>query len=206
MIPIFLEGGPMMWPLLLTSLVALTVVFERFIFVVRERIHRQPELVEKIFALVEQGNLEAAEKAGEGSRDFVVRTLTYALVHRDVSYSNALLAAANIELQRFNRGIAPLDTIVTLAPLEGLFGTVTGMIHAFGLLGATELGAPTAITGGIAQALIATAFGLIIAMVALLPFNYLNARLEQARQEIETSSAKLEMLLARSERTTTLIA
>ena len=206
MIQIFLEGGPMMWPLLLTSLVALTVVFERLIFIIREGMYRQPALVEKIFSLVEHGELEEAEKAGAGSRDFVVRTLTYALQHRDVSYSNALLAAANIELQRFNRGISPLDTIVTLAPLEGLFGTVTGMIHAFGLLGATELGAPTAITGGIAQALIATAFGLIIAMVALLPFNYLNARLEQARQEIETSSAKLEMLLVRSERTTTLVA
>ena len=206
MIQIFLEGGPMMWPLLLTSLVALTVVFERLIFIIREGMYRQPALVEKIFSLVEHGELEEAEKAGAGSRDFGVRTLTYALQHRDVSYSNALLAAANIELQRFNRGISPLDTIVTLAPLEGLFGTVTGMIHAFGLLGATELGAPTAITGGIAQALIATAFGLIIAMVALLPFNYLNARLEQARQEIETSSAKLEMLLVRSERTTTLVA
>ncbi len=190
----------MMWPLLLTSLVALTVVFERLVFVIREGMNRQPAVVEAIFAAVERGDLEAAEKAGAGSRDFVARTLTYALRHRDVSYSNALLAAANLELQRFNRGISPLDTIITLAPLEGLFGTVTGMIHAFGLLGASELGAPAAITGGIAQALIATAFGLVIAMVALLPFNYLNARLEQARQEIETASAKLEMLLARSEK------
>jgi len=206
MLQIFLEGGPMMWPLLLTSLVALTVVFERLIFIVREGSNRKPALVEAIFAAVERGDLDAAGKAGAGSHDFVVRTLTYALKHRDVSYSNALLAAANIELQRFNRGIAPLDTIVTLAPLEGLFGTVTGMIHAFGLLGAAELGAPAAITGGIAQALIATAFGLVIAMVALLPFNYLNARLEQARQEIETASAHLEMLLARREKNGALVA
>ena len=200
MIQIFLKGGPMMWPLMLTSLVALTVVFERLIFVIRERMERRPELVDRIFAAVERGDLDAAEKLGTGSEDFVVRALTQALRHRDVSYSNALLAAASLELQRFNRGISPLDTIVTLAPLEGLFGTVTGMIHAFGLLGTTELGAPTAITGGIAQALIATAFGLVIAMVALLPFNYLNARLEQARQEIETASAQLEMLLLRLEK------
>jgi biopolymer transport protein ExbB len=200
MIQIFLEGGPMMWPLLLTSLVALTVVFERLIFLFRERMYRQPGLVEKMLTAVERGDLEAAGRLGTGSHDFVARTLTYALRHRDVSYANALLAAANVELQRFNRGISPLDTIVTLAPLEGLFGTVTGMIHAFGLLGASELGAPAAITGGIAQALIATAFGLVIAMVALLPFNYLNARLEQARQEIETASAQLEMLLMRGEK------
>jgi biopolymer transport protein ExbB len=200
MIQLFLKGGPMMWPLLLTSLTALTVVFERLIFTVRELLSRQPAVVAEIFAAVERGDLDAAESAGAGSQDFVARTLTYALRHRDLSYSNALLAAANLELQRFNRGISVLDTIVTLAPLEGLFGTVTGMIHAFGLLGASELGAPTAITGGIAEALIATAFGLVIAMVALLPFNYLNARMEQARLEIENASATLELLLLRSEK------
>jgi len=200
MIQIFLKGGPVMWPLLLTSLVALTVVFERLWFTIREGMQRQPKVVAHIFAEAERGNFAAAQAAGAGSPDYIARTLTYALEHRDVSYSNAILQASGRELQRFNRGISVLDTIVTLAPLEGLFGTVTGMIHAFGLLGASELGAPTAITGGIAEALIATAFGLLIAMVALLPFNYLNARLEQARQEIENASAQVEMLLLRADK------
>jgi biopolymer transport protein ExbB len=206
MIQLFPKGGPMMWPLLLTSLAALTVVIERLVFTIGEQMGRQPAVVAEIFAAVERGDLEAAQRAGERSRDFVARTLAYGLRHREVSYSNALLAAANVELQRFNRGISVLDTIVTLAPLEGLFGTVTGMIHAFGLLGNSELGAPAAITGGIAQALIATAFGLVIAMVALVPFNYLNARLEQARHEIETASAQLEMLLLRNEKNGSLVA
>ena len=200
MIQIFLKGGPVMWPLLLTSLVALTVVFERLWFIVRESAQRQPKVVARIFTEAERGDFAAAQAAGAGSPDYIARTLTYALEHRDVSYSNAILQASGRELQRFNRGISLLDTIVTLAPLEGLFGTVTGMIHAFGLLGASELGAPTAITGGIAEALIATAFGLLIAMVALLPFNYLNARLEQARQEIENASAQVEMLLLRADK------
>ncbi|HEX4085857.1 MAG TPA: MotA/TolQ/ExbB proton channel family protein [Chthoniobacteraceae bacterium] len=206
MLQIFLKGGPMMWPLLLTSLTALTVVLERFVFIVREGMRRRPGVVDAILGAVERGDMDAAERAGLGCQDFLARTLSYALRHRHLSYSNALLAAANGELQRYNRGIAVLDTIVTLAPLEGLFGTVTGMIHAFGLLGASELGAPTAITGGIAEALIATAFGLVIAMVALLPFNYLNARLEKARLEIETASAKLELLLLRNEKNPELIA
>lgn len=200
MLQIFLKGGPVMWPLLLTSLVALTVVFERLYFILRESLRRNPESVSKIFAAVEHGDFPAALASGAESRDFVARVLTHALEHRDISYSNALLQASNRELQRFNSGISLLDTIVTLAPLEGLFGTVTGMIHAFGLLGASELGAPTAITGGIAEALIATAFGLLIAMISLLPFNYLNTRLEQARLEIETAAAQLEILLIRSEK------
>jgi biopolymer transport protein ExbB len=189
-----------MWPLLLTSIVALTVVIERLFFTASERWRRQPTVVAAVFAAVEQGKLEDARAAGINSGDFVARVLTFALEHRDVSFSNALLQASNRELQRFNRGLPILDTVITLAPLEGLFGTVTGMIHAFGLLGASELGAPTAITGGIAEALIATAFGLLIAMVALIPFNYLNARLEQARQEIENTAAHLEMLLLKSGR------
>ena len=189
-----------MWPLLAASIVALSVVLERLLFTLRESLARDPRAVAAIFAAVEGGDVATACAAGRDSRGFVARVLTYALEHRDVSYSNALLEASSLELQRFNRGIAILDTIVTLAPLMGLFGTVTGMIRAFGLLGASELGAPTAITGGIAEALIATAFGLLIAMIALLPFNFLNSRLEQARQEIENAAAHLELLLLKSEK------
>jgi len=200
MISIFLKGGPVMWPLLGASLVAITVVLERLFFTVREGFRRNSAVVTHIFAEVEKGRLDSACDTGRASQDFVARVLTYALDHREVSFSNALLEASSLELQRFNRGISVLDTIVTLAPLMGLFGTVTGMIRAFGLLGASELGAPTAITGGIAEALIATAFGLLIAMIALLPFNFLNARLESARQDIEHAGAHLELLLLKSEK------
>jgi biopolymer transport protein ExbB len=200
MIPIFLKGGPVMWPLLIVSIVALTTVLERIIFLVRESSLRDTKAVARIFSEAERGDFEKARATGAGSQDFVARVLTQGLEHRDISFTNALLRAASLELQRFNRGISVLDTIVTLAPLLGLFGTVTGMIHAFGLLGASELGAPAAITGGIAEALIATAFGLLIAMVALLPFNFLNARLEQARNDIENAAAHLEMLLLRAEK------
>ena len=206
MIPIFLKGGPVMWPLLIVSIVALTTVLERIIFLVRESARRDTKAVAQIFSEAEHGDFDKARATGALSQDFVARVLTQALEHRDVSFTNALLRAASLELQRFNRGISVLDTIVTLAPLLGLFGTVTGMIHAFGLLRGSELGAPVAITGGIAQALIATAFGLVIAIVALLPFNFLNARLEQARSEIENAAAHLEMLLMRAEKTRTQIA
>ena len=186
-----------MWPLLCTSLVAVTVVFERLLFLLRERSRRIPEVVEDILGGVERNEIAAAIKAGSGSSDFVARTLVYALEHRQKSLSNALLRAANRELKRFNRGLAVLDTIITLAPLLGLLGTVTGMIHAFGLIGG-ELDSPAAITGGVAEALIATAFGLGIAITALIPFNYLNARLEEARLEIQDAATHLELLISKS--------
>ncbi len=184
-----------MWPILLASIVALTVVIERLWFIVSESFRRQPQVVGEILACVEKGDVDGAIKVGQTSRDFVARILTYGLAHRDKSVSEALLRASNWELKRYNRGLTILDTIITLAPLLGLLGTVTGMIHSFGLLGASELGAPAAITGGIAEALIATAFGLGVAITALIPFNYLNSRMEEARLEIQDAASHVELNL-----------
>lgn len=195
MIQLFIKGGPIMWPILATSLVALTVVIERLIFIIGEAVKRQPQVVGEILTRVEKGDVDGAIDAGRASEDFVARTLTYALRHRDKSVSEALLRAANWELKRFNRGLTILDTIITLAPLLGLLGTVTGMIHSFGLLGGSELGAPAAITGGIAEALIATAFGLGVAITALIPFNYLHARMEEARLDIQDAASHIELCL-----------
>jgi biopolymer transport protein ExbB len=195
MVIIFQKGGLIMWPLLLTSLIAVAVVIERIIFMMRERRRRDANAVEQILAYVERGDVDHAIKSGEKSKDFVAKALVYGLTHRQQSFSNALLLAANQELKRFSQGLSTLDTIITLAPLLGLLGTVTGMIRAFGLLGDKALDSPMVITGGISEALIATAFGLLIAIIALIPFNYLNTRLEDARQEIEDAATYLELLI-----------
>ena len=101
---------------------------------------------------------------------------------------------AGEELERAARFLPVLDTIITLAPLLGLLGTVTGMMRSFSLIGG-ELSAPGAITGGIAEALIATAFGLGIAITALIPFNFLNSRVEEARHELDAAAGRTELLL-----------
>ena len=195
----FLKGGPIMWPILLTSLVTVAVVLERAVFIVMERQNRNADTVQQILAAVEHGRMEEAELLGAQSKDFVARTLARALTERNTSFTNALLTASSDELRRFSRGLSILDTVITLAPLLGLLGTVLGMIHSFGLLGADELGAPTAITGGIAEALIATASGLAVAITALIPFNFLNSRLEEARHELEQSGNRLELLLLKKQ-------
>jgi biopolymer transport protein ExbB len=195
MIELFIKGGPIMWPLLLTSIVALSMVLERVCFIVMEKGRRQPRIIREIFRQLEHGDPTSAIRVGEHTKDFVGRILVAALKERSASFTNALMAQSAEELRRFNRGLTVLDTVITLAPLLGLLGTVTGMIHSFGLLGGSELDAPSAITGGIAEALIATAFGLGIAITALLPYNYLNSRLEDARREIEVAGNQLELLL-----------
>ena len=184
-----------MWPLLLASITALTVAIERLFFIAVEKKRCDFKTVEDIFLKVQQGNVPGAIQRGKTSKDPVAKVLVYGLQHEGESLSNALMRAAGQEIKRYDRGLHVLDTIITLAPLLGLLATVTGMIHAFGLLGGRELDAPTVITGGIAEALIGTAFGLGIAVLALIPFNYLNARLEEARHEIEDAATHLELLL-----------
>jgi len=191
---IFEKGGPIMWPLLVAAVLALGTVIERLFFLANERRKRDGKALERLFAELGKGDLSAALRIAQETRDYVVRALGYALAHKEQSLPSALLYAQAQELKRFRRGVAVLDTVITLAPLLGLLGTVTGMMGSFALIGG-ELSAPGAITGGIAEALIATAFGLGIAITALLPFNFLNARLDEARHELESAATQLELLM-----------
>jgi biopolymer transport protein ExbB len=190
-----------MWPILLLVFLAITVVVERLLFIMRENAYRDHEMVEKILEKVEGGDVEGAMVLGKKSKDFVARVLVYALSNKDTSISNAFIRASNQELARFQQGLATLDTCITAAPLLGLFGTVTGMMRTFGELGAGgDIASKAAgITGGVAEALIATACGLLIAVSTLFPFNILNARLEEARHEIEDASNALELIIKKSE-------
>jgi biopolymer transport protein ExbB len=194
LVQIFKKGGPIMWPLLFAALLALATVIERVIFLVNEQLKGNPKALQKFFDLISRGDIEGAIRISKDAKYYVVRTLGYALGHIETSLSNAIMFAQGQELKRFRRGIPILDTVITLAPLLGLLGTVTGMMGSFSLIGG-ELSAPGAITGGIAEALIATAFGLGIAIISLIPFNFLNSKVEEARLEIELAATQLELLM-----------
>ncbi len=197
---LFIKGKEIMWPILLLSFVAITVVIERVIFIFRENASREPEVVEKMLESVERADTDGALELGRKSKDFIAKILVYSLSNRQYSLSNAFIRASGQELSRFQQGMATLDTCITAAPLLGLLGTVTGMMRTFGALGGGDIGAAAGqITGGVAEALIATACGLLIAIVGLFPYNYLNARAEQAKQDVSDVSHALEILLKKGE-------
>lgn len=203
MMELFHAGKEIMWPILMLSFVMVTVVFERILFTIRENANREPEVVEKMLEAVERRDIEGALAIGRQSKDFVAKILVYSLSNREYSLSNAFIRASSQELGRFQQGMATLDTVITAAPLLGLLGTVTGMMRTFGALGGGDVAAAAGtITGGVAEALIATACGLCIAILGLLPFNYLNARIEAAKQEVADASHALEIFLKKSETAT----
>jgi biopolymer transport protein ExbB len=196
---LFTHGGPIMWPILIVSFLAVTVVVERTLFLFRENATRQPEVVEKILDHVEAGDTASAVALGQKSPDYIARILVHALTHREHSLANAFMRAANKELTRLQQGLPVLDTCITAAPLLGLLGTVTGMMATFGALGDGDIGASAgAITGGVGEALIATAAGLVIAIIGLFPFNVLTARVEHAKHEISDASNALEVIIKKA--------
>jgi biopolymer transport protein ExbB len=193
---LFVHGGPIMWPILLVSFFAVTIVIERCIFIFREAASRQPEVVEKMLDYVEKNNNQAAVDAGKKSKDFVVRILTEVLTHGNESRANVFARAANNELTRFQQGMVALETCITAAPLLGLLGTVTGMMNTFGALGSGDIAASASkITGGVGEALIATMCGLAVAILSLFPYNILTARVETAKHDMADAANSLEVTL-----------
>ena len=136
--------------------------------------------IEKVFTAIENGDVAEASRLSRGSRDPVLRMMWNGLNHQHASLQGALQVAAGIEIKRAGRFLVVMDTLVTLAPLLGLLGTITGLIKSFSFLGNEEL-AVQAVTGGIAEALIATACGLGIAIFSLIPFNFFTSRVSNSR-------------------------
>jgi biopolymer transport protein ExbB len=195
---LFHAGGYIMWPILITSLVGVTVVTERIIFTLREMKSRNPEVVEQMLEKVEAGDVDGAIALGRTTNDFIARIMVYSLTHRESSLQNAFIRSSSAELTRFGQGMPTLDTCITAAPYLGLIGTITGMMTTFGSMEGDISSAASKITGGVAEALIATACGIAIAVIGLLPFNYLNARWENARHEVEDAGNALEIMIKKS--------
>jgi biopolymer transport protein ExbB len=193
-IKLLIKGGVIMIPLLVCSVVSVTIIIERFFYWSRMR---SRDLPERMLQLVERGEIENALELSREARDPVLKVIAVGIEHSNPSSEEAMEAATLAEVPRMKQYLPVLDTIVTLAPLLGLLGTITGMISSFGIMSMAGIGQPHAITGGIAEALIATATGLSVAILTLIPYNYFLSKSERKIEEIETYGSRLELLLRR---------
>lgn len=186
-------GGPVLIAIVLVSLYALYVFFERFFKLAKERVDADA-LMAKVNAAVRERDLELALTACERHGGPVARVIKAALLR--LPYGRSAVEAAFQEAslqeeQRLTRGLRPLATIAQTAPLLGLLGTVTGMIIAFSEISREGTGNPAALADGIGQALVTTAAGLIVAIPVLIGQSYLANRVDNILLEIDRRREEL---------------
>ena len=134
----FEAGGPVMWPILITAIVAVAVVGERSFWWFRESRKRDPQTLEKLFAALEAGDFAEAGRLSKGAEDPLIRMIWHGMNHFHSSLQGALQVAAGVELQKAGRFLTVMDTLVTLAPLLGLLGTVSGIFRTFLSIGSAS--------------------------------------------------------------------
>jgi len=198
LVELFSLGGFVLPILILAAILALAIVGNRFWVLRRARVV-PPGLVERVADMVEAGKLPQAVKQLYENDTPLARILLVALQQvgqpRD-AIKEAVEDAGRHEMAHLDRYLNFLGSIAGVAPLLGLLGTVFGIMHAFAAIGAVGMGDPKALAGGIAEALITTAAGLIVAIPSLLFYRYFRGRVEVLVLATEKDVLKLVNLLA----------
>jgi biopolymer transport protein ExbB len=197
------RGGFMMYPLLISALIALTVIFERF-YTFRNRFFTPVTFVKEVIDAVKAGRLDQAEGLCAKHETPVASVLSSGIGHFKNPVDEMELAMKNQGeewVPLLEKRIEIIDTVITAAPLMGLLGTITGMMGSFRVLSEKGVNEPNAITGGVAEALIATATGLVIALICLVAYNYLSTKIKEFIYEVEGAASKLVEVRMARERT-----
>jgi len=195
---LFERGGPIMWPLLGCSLVSLTITIERLFYWTRQKWAFSMGRIDRMMALTDSAAYGDACHVDGVGRDAASGVLAAGLKHRQHGLTEAMQVEASGRIDGMKQGLSVLDTIVTMAPLLGILGTVLGIITSFELLGASGIEDPKAVTGGIAQALITTAAGLTVAIITLIPLNYFVERTQRETRRLEQLATQFEVAYRRS--------
>lgn len=196
-IDFIVKGGPIMYPILAVAVVAVGLIAERIGWWSSTALKRAPAVLDSVYEALEEGRMEEAIRRSAAADDPVVRMVHHGLNHPHTSMEGALQVASGQELRLAGRFLGAMDTIVTLGPLLGLLGTVTGIMGSFTSIGSAEL-AVEKVTGGIGEALIATAAGLGIAIVTLIPMNYFHSRLASLQFDLEAAANNVLILAGRT--------
>lgn len=197
----FCKGGPVMVPLLICSVASIAVMIERYVRL--KQAHGDSEnLVSQVESCLTSGKHKEAIQTCQDAGTPLGAMLASGLKCADPKRAEQCMQehALKITPELFKR-LSVLDTVITIAPLLGLLGTVTGMIRSFHVISTkTGLSAPTAITGGVAEALIATATGLAIAIATLVGYNFLTEKAKSIVSEMEIYGTRLVNVLSAEEK------
>ncbi len=188
-----------MYPLLACSIIVLTVIIERTIFWLQIEKKRNRKLLDEVLTTSQDGDWEKIRTMTKGCKDHVIRMLVVGILHRQFSMSKAMEAEAESTVKNMRRYMIIMDTMITVAPLLGILGTVIGIIASFNILGSSGIADPKAVTAGIAQALISTAAGLTISIFTVFPYNFFNSKIENAIHIMEKYATSLEVVYEKNQ-------
>ncbi len=186
-------GGPLMWPLIACSVIALAIFVERLWTLQAKRVI-PPDRVQRVRLLVEAGQVNDKVIAALERDSPLGRVLAAGLANRHRSRAIMMERLQDTgrhvvhELERFLNALA---TIASISPLLGLLGTVTGIIKAFDAINSGGMGDPRMLSGGISEALLTTAAGLLVAIPALIAYRYLRGRVDRIVIDMEKSAIEL---------------
>ena len=190
----FLKGGPIMWPILACLVVALATVAERVLYWRKVRRLRAETAFAEALWEVRLGQYGPAWRRTQGATSPFLIALRSGLANGRTEPVTAMQLRAEETLEEAGARQWMLSTIVTLAPLLGLLGTVVGIMGSFQFIGSEQL-AVAKVSGGVGEALIATAAGLGIAIVCLIPHNYFHRRVQALRHDLEQAINQAEIAL-----------
>jgi len=190
----FTEGGWVMWPILATFLLSVCVILDRAVWWSALQAKVRPRLQEQAREALGTGDFSAAWEMGNGSQEPYLANLREGMSHAHTSMLAAMQLHATHLIEKSEARMWILSTMITLAPLLGLFGTVAGLMGSFAAIGTDQL-AVTKVTGGIGEALIATACGIAIAVLCLLPYNFFRKRVSILRSSMERWINHSELLV-----------
>ena len=192
-------GGPVMWPIIALSITAAAILLER-LWSLQERRVIPAELTGKVWRLVEAGQLTDKHILALAQNSALGQILAAGLAnrHRPREYiKEAIEDTGRHVVHELERFLNMLGTIAAVSPLMGLLGTVIGIIAAFNAITHQGVGDPKVLSGGIGQALITTAAGLIVAIPSLMGYRYLRGRVDQLVISMEKEALKLVQALDR---------
>ncbi|HEB29919.1 MAG TPA: MotA/TolQ/ExbB proton channel family protein [Spirochaetes bacterium] len=198
MIEILEKGGVIMWLILALSLIAAVLIIERLFYFRKIRVGEE-KMISRLKTTLQKGHFDEALSICENNPSPITNLMRVGIEHRGYSpetIKNSILDAANMEIPRMEKHLPALGTITHIAPLLGLLGTVTGNISAFGVLGKFgAVGDPGLLAKGISEALLTTAAGLIVAIPAIIFYNYLVNKANHTILWLENRVNELVLLL-----------
>jgi biopolymer transport protein ExbB len=193
MVEYFVDGGAFMWPILILLIFGLAIALERFYSLMMSSINSKKFFSEVVSTLDNDG-VDAAVKLCNKTRGPVAEVFHAGLTRRHrglAEVEKAVQNAGTVEMSFLEKNMIWLNLVITVAPMLGFTGTVAGMITAFDSIEAANNISPAVVAGGISQALLTTAFGLIVAIIVQLLQNFFVSRIDRLVLDMEENSMQL---------------